>query len=164
MTAYDRVIARSEQRPGPLGPSERPCRVYLGYTNPKGYGVSSRGPDDPPGSRLAHVIVYDYEHPEDPPERRPPGFTVRHRCDNPPCNEGTHLIGGTAAENNADARARGRTVVAATNGQVAIARSMKLAGEHPRAIAARLGLSTAHVRRILTGAARVLPPGSSPGR
>jgi hypothetical protein len=132
--------------------------VFEGFRNPKGYGVVWRNPAiDPPGSKLAHVIVYDHEHPDDPPELRPPGFTVRHRCDNPACNEGTHLIGGTAAENNADARARGRTQVAASDGQIAIARQMALGGQHPRVIARKLGLSPAHVRRVLTGRSRVLP-------
>jgi hypothetical protein len=132
--------------------------VFEGYRNPKGYGVVWRNPAvDPPGSKLAHVIVYDHDHPEDRPEDRPPGFQVRHRCDNPACNEGTHLVGGTAASNNADARARGRTVVAVSNGQVAIARQMALAGRHPRVIARLLGVSPAHARRILTGRSRVLP-------
>jgi hypothetical protein len=34
---------------------------------------------------------------------------VRHKCDNPPCCNPAHLLRGTAVDNSADARERGRT-------------------------------------------------------
>lgn len=38
----------------------------------------------------------------------PVGMDVLHRCDNPPCENPEHLFLGTAKDNMADARAKGR--------------------------------------------------------
>lgn len=40
----------------------------------------------------------------------PAGLVLRHTCDTPACVNVAHLIPGTVAENNADARERGRAV------------------------------------------------------
>jgi hypothetical protein len=40
----------------------------------------------------------------------PPGKSVCHRCDNPPCIEPTHLFVGTQADNMHDCAAKGRTL------------------------------------------------------
>lgn len=37
-----------------------------------------------------------------------PGELVRHRCDNPPCVRGVHLLSGSHADNTADMIERGR--------------------------------------------------------
>ena len=36
------------------------------------------------------------------------GVVIRHRCDNPPCCNPAHLVPGTIADNNRDARERGQ--------------------------------------------------------
>lgn len=73
------------------------CLEFTGARDSAGYGrlrfrgVWSRA------HRLAHYLAAG----ELPP-------VVRHTCDNPPCVNPAHLLGGTHADNLADARARGR--------------------------------------------------------
>lgn len=58
-----------------------------------------------PGSMSAPAHRVSYEHHFGP---IPDGLIVRHKCDTPPCINPEHLEVGTVAENNEDARARGR--------------------------------------------------------
>lgn len=52
---------------------------------------------------LAHRVAFQLVHPGEP---MPP--VVLHSCDNPPCCRPKHLIGGTQADNIADATRKGR--------------------------------------------------------
>ena len=70
------------------------CWIWTGATNKGGYGVVRHG------GRVGsvHRLVMD----------APPGQTVRHTCDNPPCYNPHHLISGTQAENMLDMKSKGR--------------------------------------------------------
>lgn len=53
----------------------------------------------------AHRFAWEQEH-----GPIPDGLFVLHRCDNPPCVRPSHLFLGTAFDNMADAKAKGRMV------------------------------------------------------
>lgn len=76
------------------------CWVWLGATDPKGYGRFhvSRGRGS---SALAHRVAFEMAHGYLP-------VVVCHRCDNPPCCNPAHLFGGTRADNNRDMSSKGR--------------------------------------------------------
>ena len=77
---------------------ETPCKEWDQARNRHGYGcVWSRGK-----MHLVHRVVWTIF------EGDPGKAEVRHRCDNPPCAELTHLIWGTHAENMADMAQRKR--------------------------------------------------------
>ena len=59
----------------------------------------------------------------------PPGLSVLHRCDNPPCVNPNHLFLGTQQDNNADRHNKGRS-----RGGLPIGHSFAPKGEqHPKA-------------------------------
>jgi hypothetical protein len=88
---------------------------------------------------------------------------VRHRCDNPPCQNPAHLELGTQADNVADMMTRRRNrqpgrpgrahhAVRLSEQQVLeIRRLRKERGLHYHVIAERFGISRTHSRRICLG-------------
>ena len=92
---YERAARRPRK---PMFVREGECLVWQGRRNKAGYGqVTVNG--WPIG---VHRLVYIVTHGgEEPP-------VVRHICDNPPCAEPSHLLGGTYLDNYRDTIARDR--------------------------------------------------------
>lgn len=75
------------------------CWLWLGGTDPKGYGHATvEGRRD-----RAHRFAFEFGSGQPIPKN----LVVRHICDNPPCCNPAHLALGTHAENNEDAVRRG---------------------------------------------------------
>lgn len=94
----------------------------------------------------------------------PDGLFACHRCDNPLCVNPAHLFLGTAADNNRDRHAKGRSRglfvngsehprAKLTDGDVRTMRTLHADGQLPREIAVRFGVSRAQVAKIVTGKA-----------
>lgn len=76
------------------------CLEYTGARDGDGYGMVSVEGRQYRANRLAWEIANSV-----PPPR---GMVVRHRCDNPPCFDASHLILGTYGDNARDREERGR--------------------------------------------------------
>lgn len=89
----------------PPTPQPTPCVLWQGAVDAYGYGSMKQY--FPNGhKRTVKVHRWVIEQAED--RLLNPAETVLHLCDNPPCYRVSHLKVGTIAENNADARAKGR--------------------------------------------------------
>lgn len=105
-----------------------------------------------PGSRATAAHRVSYEHHHGP---IPEGLIVRHKCDNPPCINPDHLKVGTSAENNEDARSRGRIKIGTevhtaklTEAEVGFIREELASGETVKGMAHRYGVTPATIRAI----------------
>lgn len=114
-----------------------------------GYGQVGRATY---GHGLAHRVVYEMAH-----GPIPDGMVIRHACDNPPCCNPLHLIGGSTADNVADKVSRGRQPRGEKNGaakltdaQVADIRDAVAQGAKHREVAERFAISTKYVSEIIT--------------
>lgn len=90
----------------------------------------------------------------------PNGLFVCHTCDNRKCVNPSHLFLGTNQDNMQDAEQKGRRVILGgekhfnaklTSAQVGEIREMRKEGNTYNAIAAKFGISSQHVARIVNG-------------
>lgn len=119
------------------------CHLWTGTLNAKGYGVlyvEWR-------QRIVTRLVLD----------APAGMLACHRCDNPPCVNRRHLYLGSAADNQGDKATRGRAAVANNGGGGKLTwddvRAIRRDASTTKQLAARYGVSTVMIRRILAGRA-----------
>ena len=78
-----------------LNPDE--CWPWQRARDRNGYGICWAG-RNLRASRLSYYLTHNAD----------PGECAMHTCDNPPCVNPAHLVGGTHAENNRDMRRKGR--------------------------------------------------------
>lgn len=112
-------------------------------------------------TRNAHRYAWEQAH-----GPIPDGMWVLHHCDNPPCIKtepdelypGGHLFLGTAADNNADMRAKGHQVRGDRHGRSRLTwaqawaiRERRRKGEPATALAAEFGVHWGHVEKIACG-------------
>jgi len=128
--------------------SRHECWEWLGHYGDGRYGYLSVGGKSVRAHRwlfaLLHGAVADDE-------------VVRHKCDNPRCVNPTHLEIGTYADNTRDKFDRGRApnrqgskhpLARMTEADVVALRKAAELGETHEQLAARFGLSRAHVGKI----------------
>ncbi len=85
------------------------CIPWHGNIMSNGYGrLKSKG-----RTYRAHRFVYESTH-----GPIPEGFIIRHKCDNPPCVNPTHLEIGTHKDNTRDEMVRTRSRLGETNPNV----------------------------------------------
>ncbi len=158
----DRFWARLNKNASPPAhrPELGPCWLWTGSVYHEGYGrLTWCGVDV-----QAHRVAYSLEH-----GAIQAGVVVRHHCDTPACCRPSHLVLGTIAQNNEDARERGRARVdqlyahhEASRGSgnvnaklndalVAQLRRAYAAGETCKSIVDRTGLSVGTVHPMLKG-------------
>lgn len=85
---------------------EDACWLWLGHTNPAGYGQLRYNGVDVTSHRLAAYLYGMLDKPTGPEDRKGSGF-ILHQCDNPPCCNPAHFKVGTSSENLREAIDRG---------------------------------------------------------
>lgn len=141
--ATNRIDSRIEIR------SANECWSWTGSTNPDGYGIVSEN-----GSRrVAHRVAYERVY-----GVIPDGLVVRHRCDNPPCCNPSHLVVGTHADNSKDMVERGRSAkgiahpgARLTDEEVRSIRSLHSKGQGVKSLANTFGVNSGTVWFIVNG-------------
>lgn len=120
------------------------CWPWLGSLDQDGYGVLWT---ERTYRRATHIALDIAGRPLSP------GQVTRHLvCDNPPCVNPDHLVGGTQAQNIRDQIAKGRHSGSKLSApDSALIREMVRSGESQRAVAQRFGVSPSNVSRIVSG-------------
>ena len=136
------------------GPDE--CWLWTGKTG-KGYGQIWLGYNANRGVVMgwAHRVAWELAHGASPGEMH-----VRHKCDNPPCQNPAHLELGTHLDNMRDMveRQRYTTVYGSHHGKsklteddIRTIRAMFRAGQNQRAIGRHFGVTSANIGYIVNG-------------
>jgi hypothetical protein len=112
------------------------CWPWRARLDGDGYGVFSVDGE----SQRAHRLMYEREV-----GPIPAGMVVRHRCDNRPCVNPSHLLVGTPQDNNRDAvererQARGERIASATLTEDQV-REILTSSEPNRVLADRYGVT-----------------------
>lgn len=127
------------------------CWEWQKALDKHGYGFIARkipGTQKNKGYR-AHRIAYEvYVGPI------PAGISVLHKCDNRKCCNPQHLFLGTAADNNRDARNKGRAILNARkrisdNTIAALRNAFDQGGQQIRSLAKQFGVSETHAHRLI---------------
>lgn len=146
------------------------CWLWLGPVDEDGYGASKLF-----GERRAHRAAWTMAN-----GPIPPGASILHRCDNPPCINPDHLFLGDPTSNMKDRAAKGRYVKGdahhwharpetvqrgerhpgskLSDAEVAEIRALYATGEHTQtALALRYGVSVSAVHLYVHNKKRVTP-------
>lgn len=124
------------------------CRLWIGYTQPNGYGYVNVGRSKMPAHRLALVLAGI---------TIPKGMDVCHRCDVRNCVNPEHLYVGTRRQNMADCTSRHRHnkpsgqfhwCAKLSDSDVRTIRKLRKSGKTITSIAALFGVHHATVSRI----------------
>jgi hypothetical protein len=129
------------------------CLEFRGYRRPPYfYGQISLG-GRAAGIGATHRVAWELTY-----GPIPEGLVVRHKCDNPPCCEPTHLELGTQAQNVGDMIERGRQALGdrlpqtkLTDAQIVDIRDRVAAGELQRVVAADFGVTQGYVSTVCAG-------------
>lgn len=140
MQPIDRFAAKVKRDPA------TGCLEWQPRKHPQGYGLFKVGGRD----HLAHRWIFQHQHGYLPE-------VVRHSCDNPPCVEIRHLLGGTQADNVQDMTSRNRQSRGESSGlsklsaqQVADIRAEHAKGNATQKVLAEAyGVSRGQVSRIV---------------
>jgi hypothetical protein len=114
------------------------CWEWVGFRNPKGYGVFRTLPKATLAHRFAYTVVKG---------EILPGLYVLHHCDNRACVNPDHLWLGTKAENNADMHAKGRGGAPRILNEDQV-RQIRASTDSDRLTAERFGVSAANILKI----------------
>lgn len=131
-------------------PDSNGCWIWMRTRHPFGYGIGKSPGEET--SLLAHRISYRAFIGD------PGKLWVCHTCDNPPCVNPKHLFLGTAADNSADMRAKGRSprgnrqpkAKLSPEAVLDIRESYRKGATH-RALATRYGVSASQIGRVCAG-------------
>lgn len=161
------VVRRREDFPPPT-PQLEPCVLWQGSVDHFGYGRHKTNRDGVRRTMNLHRWVME----QSLGRRLAKTEYVMHLCDNPPCYRLSHLVVGTAADNNHDMVNKGRLVHVAnaspgeSNGsaklsqrQVDHIRRLWRDGLRAGTIATQYGVSITTIRRIVQGVTWATGPG-----